>query len=270
LKLGIGSYTYMWSIGFPGASPAKPMSAMDLLARAHEFGVRAVQYGPNLALYELSCGELNETLAAARQWGIEIEVGTRGVEPAHLRRMIDFTSGCGSALLRTVPEMEDGRVPTRSELIATLESVEPHFRQARVRLAMENTLMPAAELAGALRAVNSPFLGVTLDTVNSLAIPEGTREVARHLVPWTCCLHVKDFQVSREWHMMGFRVEGRPAGRGQLDVPALLAELRGAGASANAILELWAPAQPELEQTIALEESWAVESVNYLRNLIGE
>ena len=130
--------------------------------------------------------------------------------------------------------------------------------------------MRAMELAAALRATGSEFIGITLDTVNSLAIPEGTREVAEALAPWTHCLHVKDFLVRREWHMMGFRVEGRPAGQGQLDVPWLLAVLAKAGARCNAILELWPPEQASLQETVALEQRWAEESVGYLRGLIRE
>ena len=136
MKLGIGSYTYMWSIGFPGASPSRPLTALGLLERARQLGIRVVQCGPNLPLYALPAGELDAVLAASREWG--------------------------------------------------------------------------------------------------------------------------------------FRVEGRPAGQGQLDVPWLLGALREAGARCNAILELWVPEQATLAETIALEERWAVESVAYLRNLVKD
>jgi sugar phosphate isomerase/epimerase len=270
MKLGIGTYTYMWSIGFPGAEPPRPMTAMDLLRRARELGLRVVQYGPNLPLQALPPAELAELLAAAREWEIELEVGTRGVESAHLRRMLEFTQACGARMLRTVPELEGGRTPSQAELVPLLREVEPDFRAAGVRLGMENSLMPAAAMAGALQAVGSPWLGVTLDTVNSLAIPEGSREVVRALAEWTCCLHVKDFAVTRQWHMMGFRVEGRPAGHGQLDVPWLLEQLRRNGAACNAIVELWPPEQASLEETIALEQRWAQESIESLRTWIKE
>jgi sugar phosphate isomerase/epimerase len=81
-------------------------------------------------------------------------------------------------------------------------------------------------------------------------------------------VHVKDFSVKRVWHMMGFTVEGRPAGKGQLNVPWLLQSLREANVSPNAILELWVPQQPTLEQTIRMEHAWAEESVAYLRQQI--
>jgi len=269
VKLGIGTYTYMWSIGFPGAEPETPMRSMELLEEAVKLGVKVVQFGPNLPLFEMPPAEVDEVLCASRQMGLELEIGTRGVGTTHLRRMIDFTVRCRASLLRTVPEA-DGRVPSSGELKELLEAIEPDLRQAGVRLAMENSLMPAAAMRDALRACNSEYLGVTLDTVNSLAIPEGTEEVAEALARWTRCLHVKDFAVTREWHMMGFRVEGKPAGQGQLNVPRLLELLRSAGARCNAILELWPPPQATLSETIALEHRWAEESVAYLRTLIKE
>ena len=69
MKLGIGTYAYMWSIGFPGAEPKAPMRAIDLVRKAHEFGLRVVQFGSNLALYELDPGELDEVLSACSEWG---------------------------------------------------------------------------------------------------------------------------------------------------------------------------------------------------------
>lgn len=270
MRLGIGTYAYMWSIGFPGAQPARPMRALDLIGRARELGLTVVQFGPNLALYDLPANELQTVLEAVRDARIELEVGTRGLEPGHLLRMLDFTRACGSVLLRTVNELEGGKAPTQSELAAILKDVEPQFRSAGVRLAIENSLIPAAIVRAALEETASPWIGVTLDTVNSLAIPEGTREAAETLAPWTYCLHVKDFVVRREWHMMGFRVEGRPAGQGQLDIPWLLGVLRRHGARCNAILELWPPPQDTLEQTVALEQRWAAESIEYLKGLIPE
>jgi hypothetical protein len=68
--------------------------------------------------------------------------------------------------------------------------------------------------------------------------------------------------------MMGFRVEGRPAGEELLNVPWLLDLLHAQGAECNAILELWPPEQSSLADTIALEQRWARKSIDYLRTLI--
>jgi sugar phosphate isomerase/epimerase len=65
-------------------------------------------------------------------------------------------------------------------------------------------------------------------------------------------------------------IEGRPAGQGRLDVPWLLKRLKEAGRDPNAILELWTPEQDSLEATIAKEDAWARESIEYLRTLIPD
>ena len=70
--------------------------------------------------------------------------------------------------------------------------------------------------------------------------------------------------------MMGFTVEGRPAGQGMLNVPWLLGELHRLAIDANAILELWTPPEEDLAATIRKEDVWAVKSVAYLRTLIPD
>jgi len=270
LKLGIGTYTYMWSIGFPGVEPTHPLDALGLLEKARSLGVRAVQFGPNLPLSGLSPRDLGAVLERARAWGMEIEIGTRGLETDHLRSELELAREAGSTLLRTVPELENGRTATVPEVCDRLRAFAPDLEKAQVRLALENGKIPARELSDALSSLQSPLVGITLDTVNSLAIPEGTEHVVRTLARHALCFHVKDFVVERAWHMMGFLVEGRPAGKGQMNFPWILQQLRAAGSTANAILELWPPPQAELEATIGLEQAWAEESIRYLRQYIPD
>jgi 3-oxoisoapionate decarboxylase len=269
MKLGIGSYTYMWSIGFPGAEPESPMTALDLLVNARELGMEVVQYGPNLPLGDLPETALMQVIERAREWGIELEIGMRGFDPDEVCRHVALCRRAGASLLRTVSayQMSD-LVPGESELRGPLERLVPELAAAGVCLAIENATIPAALLARVLDELASPWLGITLDTVNSLAIPEGTEQVARTLARHVRCLHVKDFVVERIWHTMGFTVEGRPAGQGQLNVPWLLDLLAAEGASGNAILELWVPRRDTLEETVAREHAWALESIPYLRRFI--
>ena len=269
MKLGIGSYTYMWSIGFTGAEPPCPMGALELLAKARDYGLEVVQYGPNLPLIDLPPSELSGLVQQAREWSIEIEIGMRGFEADDVRRHLDLCGRTGALLLRTVSAYQVTEpVPGEDELRTLLDRLVPDLAAARVCLAIENSTIPAAVMARAIDAAGSPWLGITLDTVNSLAIPEGAEQLARTLARHVRCLHVKDFAVQRIWHSMGFTVEGRPAGKGQLNVPWLLELLGHEGASGSAIVELWVPRLDSLEDTIALEHSWAAESVEYLRQFI--
>jgi sugar phosphate isomerase/epimerase len=227
-----------------------------------------VQFGPNLSLSKVSDQQLLAIVDYAGDAEIELEIGTRGVNPQRLRAQLELAARLDCKLVRTVPELEDGSAPSHAGLVECLGKIIPDLERHRIRLALENGNLPAQDLADTLDAFASPWLGVTLDTANSLAIPEGTRHVVKALARHTMCFHVKDFVVERVWHRMGFVVEGRPAGRGQMDLPWILRELDSAGADANAILELWPPQGADLQATTALEQEWAEESIRYLRQYI--
>jgi hypothetical protein len=97
---------------------------------------------------------------------------------------------------------------------------------------------------------------------------EGFETVADVLIPYTINLHIKDFTIYRVPHKMGFIVEGRPAGKGMLNIPELLGRTSETGLCRSAILELWTPPETDIERTILKEENWADESISYLRSVI--
>jgi len=259
----------MWSIGFEGAKPATPMSALDLLGKARELGVSVVQYGPNLPLDSLEPNQLSALLAQAEEWGISIEIGTQGLMCGNLREQLVLSTKVGSRLLRTTTEGPDGITPPLEEMRKCISEILPALVEHDVYLAIENGRVPARLLASVVSSANAPHVGVTLDTVNSFAISEGTEHVTDVLLKHARSVHVKDFAVERRWHRMGFSVEGRPAGTGQLNVPELLEKLSRTCPEANAIIELWPPEQSTLEDTIRLESSWASQSISYLRRYIS-
>jgi len=256
MELGIGTYSYMWSLG------AKAMDAQGLLAKATELGVKRVQFGPN---YPLSEGNVDRVGAEARRRGLTLEIGMAGLAIEEIKEQLELCREVGSPLLRTVLQESAEGAPELEWIEERLAWALPHLEKSGIPLAVENSVTPAAGLASVL---NEPWLGVTLDTANSLAICEGWRHVVEHLAPLTVCFHVKDFVVRRESHKMGFRVEGRPAGQGQLDIPWILSKL--SGHCQSAILELWPPEQTTMEETIRLEQAWAAESVKTLRGWIPD
>ncbi len=268
MKLGIGSYTFPWAVGVPGHLPEEPLSAIGLLEKARELGVSVVQYADNLPLDRFSKSELKALTARTEKWQLSIEVGTRGVAVDHLRRHLALSVRMGSTLLRTIPEAPGKDMPF-DEILANLQMVAPDFAGAGVKLALENHgRISVKDLRQLVEALQTPWVGICLDTVNSLGMAEGPDVVIDELARFTVNLHVKDFVVKRISHQMGYTVEGTPAGKGQLDVPGLLNTLRSAGVSPNAILELWTPLQEHLQQTIALEQAWAVQSIEFLRRYI--
>lgn len=266
MRLGIGSYTYTWAVGVKGSEPAAPLTARGLLHRAQELGVDVVQYADNLPLDTLRPEELAALRAEAGP--IEIEVGTRGIHPDHLARCLETAWEVGSPILRVVVDREHHQ-PEPEEVVGRIRSFLPRLERAGVTLAIENhDRFGADTLAEIVRRIDHPRVGVCLDTVNSLGALEGPAAVVDALAGYVVNLHLKDFEIRRAWHAMGFVVEGCPAGQGRLDVPWLLERLRDAGRDPNMIVELWTPPEPDPAATIAKEAAWAMQSIAYLRTLV--
>ncbi len=270
MRLGISSYTYTWAIGLPGHPPDHPMGAVDLLNKAAELGVYLVQVADNLPLDQLSPAELDAFEKRASELDINVEVGTRGIGPDHLRAYLQLAARLRSPIVRVVVDTADHH-PDEDEVINTLKAVVPEFERAGIRLAIENhDRFKVKTLARMVERIGSGHVGICLDTVNSFGALEGPEVVLEVLGPLVVNLHVKDFCIFRASHTMGFTVEGRPAGQGRLNVPWLLQELRSQGRDPNAILELWTPPEETLSATIAKEDAWAAASIEYLRKLIPD
>jgi sugar phosphate isomerase/epimerase len=145
----------------------------------------------------------------------------------------------------------------------------PELEAAGVTLAIENhDRFRAAQFASIVAGVNSPRVGICLDTANSFGSLEGPDVVFDTLLPLTANLHLKDFAVHRFPDNMGFEIIGTPAGEGRLDCPSLIRRLYDLRPDANVILELWPRADADVESTIRKEESWVRQSIAYLRPLI--
>jgi sugar phosphate isomerase/epimerase len=267
VKLGIGSYAYAWSIGVPGyPAPSQPMDALGLVRRAAHYGVHLVQIADNLPLDALSESALDALLTESDRLGVSIEVGTRGIQPNHLRRYLGIAQRCRSPILRVVVDTRDHH-PSPDEVVSLLNPLLPAFESAGVTLAIENhDRFKVRQLVDILYALDSPHVGICLDTVNSFGALEDPARVVGELGPHVVNLHVKDFRVRRVDHNMGFVVEGTPAGQGMLDLPWLLAALWGQ--AFNAILELWPAPEPTADATAAKEDDWVAMSIPYLRQFV--
>ena len=268
MQLGISSFTYTWAIGVPGHPPDRPMTALDLSDKAASLGLSLVQICDNLPLDQLSPAELDAFERRASELSISVEVGTRGIGLDHLRTYLQLAARLKSPILRVVVDTADHH-PPEDEVVHTIKAVIPEFERAGVCLAVENhDRFKVQTLARILDCIGSNYVGICLDTANSFGALEGPDVVVDVLGSRTVNLHVKDFVVRRASHKLGFSIEGRPAGQGQLDIPWLLQALRAQGRDPNAVLELWTPPEKTLSATIAKEDAWAVASVEYLRQFV--
>lgn len=265
MQLGIGTYTYGWFIGVPGNRPPEPLDEQALLDRANAFGVRLVQVGDNWPLHELPAERLNALRQRAEQEKIAIEVGARGLTDRHLERYIGLTQRLNSRLLRFVID-EPNYEPPAEDTMSLLRNVVPVLEKTNITLGLENhDRLPARGLARIVERVGSLNVGICLDSVNSMGAGEGLAEVVQTLAPYTVNLHLKDFGIRRLPHQMGFQIDGRPAGKGMLNIPWLVAQVAYHGRCRTAILEQWVVPEQEWSTTIAKEADWATESMTYLQ-----
>ncbi len=263
--LGLSSYTYGWAVGVPGRTPTQPLTEHGLLDKCLEHGITRLQIGDNLPLHSFDGARLDRLAARAKSDGVELEVGARGLSVDNVRTYAAIARRLGATFIRFVVD-DAGYHPSPEFVSIVLGQSVPLL--GGLILSLENhDRFTAVTLREMIERAGSNCIGVCLDTANSLGAGEGLDTVVRELGALTRNLHIKDFQVARVPHLMGFTVEGRPAGSGQLDIPRLLERLAPFERCESAVLELWTPPEDDMERTIAKEASWAAQSLDYLKPL---
>lgn len=262
--LGIGSYTLPWSVGVPGYDmPTNRMDALNLVKLAHQLGLKLVQFADNLPLHILSQEELLQLRATADQLNVTIEVGTRGSTPKLLLQYLNIAQTLSAKLVRTLITTHD--LP---EAESQIREVLPSYEAAGVTLAVENHgLHTTKQLIQLFQNLNSPNVGCCMDTVNSFGALESPDFVIEQLLPYMVNLHVKDFDIKRVDHLMGYTVLGTAAGAGRLDIPKLAEQVRIQNKNTNTILELWTPFTENVDKTVELEYEWMLQSLSYLKSI---
>lgn len=268
MRIGISSWSCPWAIGVAGyPTPPQPLGALGLVALAQELGVAVLQIADNLPLHTLPVAQLDALAQAARQAGVALEVGTRGLNPDNLRTYLAIARRLGAGLVRTLPHDGADR-PDAVEAARRLNSVQGDFAAAGVILAIENhDLYPSAWLRALVQGADSPWVGVCLDAVNNLGLGESFREVLGTLGAQTVNFHCKDYAIARKPTMLGFDVVGAPAGEGMLDLHLARRTLRG---DISWIIESWLPWQGSIEDTVVLERQWLRRGVENLRRFASE
>ena len=224
MRAGVGSFAFGWAI----AHAPPPFDEQALLAFARRHAVPVVQIADNLPVHTWPTERLDRFVAEAGRSRVSIELGARGLTDAHLVRYLDLCRRCGARLLRFVAD-SDAYEPSPDDLISLMRNAVPALAAAGVMLALENhDRFPALSLRRIIDSVASPNVGICLDTANSLGAGEGLREIIATLAPLTVNMHVKDVRIARLPHLMGFIVEGRPLGEGQLPIADAIAVRAGA------------------------------------------
>lgn len=267
-KIGVGSWTFPWATGTVANHRPEPvLDPLGVVRRARDLGVHVVQFLDNLPLDACDDGAIGRAADFAAQHGIEVEIGTRGTDPEHLRNYLCIAQRMGARLVRTMGGWH-GAPASLPEIETNLRKVLPSFSDAGVRIALENyEAYHTSELGALIARINHPALGICLDLTNSFGALESADEILRNLVPCTISVHLKEFAIERLEFLMGFAFRGKPTGQGRLPLQKMFHALAAASRQANVIVEQWPPFEQTLQQTVELELGWARQSVEYLAAL---
>lgn len=249
--------------------PPKPLSPYNLVDKAADYDIMILQIADNLPLEGLPHKELDDIRMYANQRGVSLEMGGRGLTPEHFMKCLEAAVIIDSPILRMVIDAQ-GFEPDLQTVISIIREILPELVARKIRLAIENhDRFKAREFEKIILSAGSEMVGICLDSVNSMGAGEGFEIVSEILLPYTINLHIKDFTIRRISHKMGLIIEGTPAGRGMLNIKALIEKLSASDHCDSAILELWTPPGNEIEDTILKEEKWAEESIEYLKSLFN-
>jgi len=249
MEAGISSFAFGWAVQLR----QPPLEGLGLIGFAHRHGLRIVQLGDNLPVHRLPPERRAELLRYAKEAGVRLELGARGLTEAHLQAYLVHCRELETSLLRFVVDTASHEPPL-AEITALLRNAAPTLAAAGITLAVENhDRFSAASLRRLVEEVGSPHVGICLDTANSLGAGEGLEHVASLLAPVTVNLHVKDVIIRRLPHQMGFTIHGCTLGEGQLPIRQTVDRLRELGYRGSAVLEAWWPPAADAEETLAGE-----------------
>jgi len=265
--LGLGSYTFRWSVGHNGLIPPEPMTHGQMLDIAAQHGLGLVQFADNIPIERLSAKEMQNLHAKAQDLGIAIELGTQAFKPDEMQRYLGFAKLLDAKILRVALDGPDAAIPV-AELARAFRDLKSRAVDAGVRIAVENHFnYPAPQLAQLMGEINDPFAGVCLDVANSICAGEWPMQTVKTLAPFAINLHLKDYDIVPDPYGVGFAIYGTPLGQGRTDCAAVLNALPK-DRDINVILEHWLPRADDMAQARADEHKWLAQSLRYARETL--
>jgi 3-oxoisoapionate decarboxylase len=260
--IGLSTNAFFWQ---SSTRADHPLTLPGMIAKTAELGASVFQICDHPALAEYSNRKLRELRETAAECNIKLELGTRGVQGAHLRQWLDIAARLDVTLLRSMFNTADHK-PTPREAAIHLRRVVPAYEKRGVTIALETyEQVPTAVLVDTVRAIDSDYLGICIDPANCIAALETPTATIQLAAPYAKNLHVKDFQFTRQEGWVGFRLIGAPLGSGQLDYEFLIKATKPADRRISRIIEHWVPWQGSIGATIALEKRWTVNNIEFLR-----
>lgn len=268
-RLGISTFSYPYAVGLDGFEPEKRADAFALVDQAVKLQVPILQIADNYPLHLLTEQRLEQLDRYAMERQITLEVGTRGISRKNLITYVHIAEKLHARLLRVVIDAK-GDEPSAEESVARIRPILPVLREKNILLGIENhDRFSSHVFAEIVKKLDSPYVGIVLDTVNSFACEENTDQVLNELASYTVNFHMKDFHIERVPGAMGLLVTGTIAGEGRLNFPGIIERLRKeAKTDFSTIIELWMQPEKSIKKTLEKENRWVEQSVSNIKRML--
>lgn len=241
LPLGLCVNALSYSAGYVGkgtprayANPLRPTEFLDLAAA---LGLCSVELPLSYIAADENPAALAAFAAQARERGLGIVVDGPLLEVEPFRRHLEQAHALGASVVRCMLSTVlcgdrrplgglDGWRRHLEEMARRLALLAPIAADLGLRIGVENHQDATADdLVWLCERVDSPAVGVTLDTGNPLAVAEDPVLFARRVLPYLVHVHLKDYRLMPT--PQGYRIFHCPVGAGVVDFPALFALFRG-------------------------------------------
>jgi sugar phosphate isomerase/epimerase len=281
MKLGIDSYCYHRYFGevYPGLQkpPGRTMTVWDFLKRAKQLGVDGVSL-ESCYFSSFEDGFLHKLRQTLDQYGFHrvwawghpdgLCSGTNRQAARDLVRHLGYARQIGAGVMRIVGGNRRTRPASfalhRRRLAGMLKQVLPAAQDQGVVLALENHIdLTADEIVILVTMLDSPWLGICLDTGNNLRLHEDPLVVAEKLAPFARATHIKDLWVRRGDPKDFAFWPSVPLGKGLVDIAQVLGFLRRAGYRGLLAIEI-----DYLHPDFGEEDRAVAASVKYLRSFL--
>ncbi|OYW10785.1 MAG: xylose isomerase [Rhodospirillales bacterium 12-71-4] len=282
MRIGIDSYCYHRFFGdwYEGLQrdPGRRIDVFGFLDIANGHGVAGVSleacYIPD---DDRTLDRLADRVAALGlepvwAWGHPdgLRSGTDDAAAEDLLRHIGIARRVGATVMRICAGSRRTRpaawVEHKARLVPMLRPLAEAAARQGVVLAVENHIdLLADEMVEIMQAVDSPGLGVCLDTANNLRMFEEPVAVAAKLAPFTRATHVKNVTTRRGDPKTFAFWPSVPLDAGLVDIEAVLGQLRDVGYTGLLALEIdyLDPAHGEEEEPqIARSLAWLRETLS--------
>jgi len=271
IRIGIGSWTFPWGVGFRmNPYTYAKMSPLDLIDFAKKRDIHLVQLYNNINLLSLDSSDLKLIKNTADNADIELAIGGDGIEKEYIQKMLAIAESLRSRTVRVVilPKSESGKKLHVRDVIKQVKSYVTDFEDAGISMLIENhDRYTSNEYLEMIEGVGSDSVGICFDTANSLGKLEHFRDSFLILKDHIRSCHYKEYSIQRVESKLGFVIQGCKPGEGENIAGEFFQLLSSIKSDLDVVLEQWVPFQGSVKESLKIEKEWADEGIRILKKL---